>query len=99
MPKPETVILKRRKNGTRGAGPSWRAPRRSFNAGAWKLLLGARHDGPAPRVPFFRLFRITVSGFGINYVTPFLAPGGEPYKGTALSRLPGPRRAASRGRP
>jgi uncharacterized protein (TIRG00374 family) len=62
-----------------------------LNASAWRLVLGpqARH------VSFGRIFMITVSGFVINYVTPFLALGGEPYKVNALSGLLGPRQSLS----
>ncbi len=52
-----------------------------LNAAAWRLALGRQ----AQKIPFFRLFMVTVSGFVINYVTPVLALGGEPYKMKALS--------------
>ncbi len=32
------------------------------------------------KISFFRLFKLTVSGFAINYITPFGLMGGEPYK-------------------
>lgn len=32
------------------------------------------------KISFFRLFKLTLSGFAINYITPFGLMGGEPYK-------------------
>ncbi len=47
-------------------------------------------------VPFPRAFAITVSAFALNYVTPFVSLGGEPFKGAAAARWVGrPRAAAS----
>lgn len=51
-----------------------------LNAFAWKLALGSRGND----VSFPRLFTVTVSGFVLNYVTPVVAIGGEPYKVKAL---------------
>jgi uncharacterized protein (TIRG00374 family) len=52
-----------------------------LNALAWKLVLGES----GKKIPFPQLFMVTVSGFVINYVTPVIALGGEPYKVKALS--------------
>jgi uncharacterized protein (TIRG00374 family) len=57
-----------------------------LNTAAWRLVLGVSGRG----ISFARLFRITVSGFVINYITPFIALGGEPYKIKALSADLGP---------
>ncbi len=46
-------------------------------------------------VPLPRAFAITVSAFAINYVTPFVSLGGEPFKGAAAARWVGARRAAA----
>jgi uncharacterized protein (TIRG00374 family) len=52
-----------------------------LNTAAWRLALGRNGDA----VGVVELFMITVSGFVINYVTPVVALGGEPYKAGALS--------------
>ncbi len=54
-----------------------------LNAMAWKLVLGAQ----GRVITFRRLFMITVSGFVINYITPLVALGGEPYKVKALEEF------------
>lgn len=51
-----------------------------LNALAWRLALG----GQGKEVTFPRLFMVTVSGFVLNYITPVVALGGEPYKVKAL---------------
>lgn len=62
-----------------------------LNALSWKLVLGATGSG----IPFGRLFMVTVSGFVINYITPVIALGGEPYKIQALAGPLGTHRAIS----
>lgn len=52
-----------------------------LNALAWRFVLGES----AKKISFPQLFMVTVSGFVINYVTPVIALGGEPYKIKALS--------------
>lgn len=53
-------------------------------------------DEARATIPFPRAFAITVSAFALNYVTPFVSLGGEPFKGAAAARWVGrPRAAAS----
>lgn len=62
-----------------------------LNAAAWVLSLGENRNG----LTFVRIFMLTVSGFVINYVTPFVALGGEPYKVNALTPSLGARKSIS----
>jgi uncharacterized protein (TIRG00374 family) len=50
------------------------------NASAWYVIL---HDHSS-NVRFGTVYSLTVTGFAINYVTPFLNLGGEPYRVLAL---------------
>ena len=48
-----------------------------MNAWAWRvIILGS---GPCP-ISFFRLLKLTISGFALNYATPIGLLGGEPYR-------------------
>jgi uncharacterized protein (TIRG00374 family) len=62
-----------------------------LNTFAWKLVLGEKANGLA----FPRLFMVTVSGFVINYMTPVIALGGEPYRVRALSTTLGMQQSVS----
>jgi uncharacterized protein (TIRG00374 family) len=62
-----------------------------LNTSAWKLVLGHQ----AESITFPRLFRITVSGFALNDVTPMLGLGGEPYRMAVLSESLGRSRSVS----
>src|SRR5256886_1245539 len=46
------------------------------------------------RPPFWRAYAITVAGFSLNFVTPMVNVGGEPFKIAAAARWLGVRRAA-----
>jgi len=49
----------------------------------------------AKKVGFFRLFKLVISGFAINYITPFGLMGGEPYKIIELQQTLGIQKATS----
>lgn len=59
------------------------------NAAAWRLTMG---DGARPG--FWRAYAITVSGFSLNFVTPMVNAGGEPFRIAALATWLGRRGAA-----
>jgi len=62
-----------------------------LNTSAWWIVLGPKNV----TVPFHRLFRLTVSGFALNDITPLIALGGEPYKMSVLSETMGRGRSVS----
>lgn len=61
------------------------------NALAWHLVMARSRSRP----PFLRTFIITVAGFAINYVTPVVSLGGEPFKIAAVTPWTGASRATS----
>jgi uncharacterized protein (TIRG00374 family) len=62
------------------------------SAAAWRLILAHEPDCPS----FGRLLAGTISGSALNYLTPFFAIGGEPFKaGLAAEWLSSRRRAAA----
>lgn len=61
------------------------------NTIAW---LAITDDAEAP-LPFWRAYAISVASFSINYITPMISLGGEPFKIAASARWLGGRAAAS----
>lgn len=64
-----------------------------MNAVAWRIIIN--HRGAGCKVPFAPVLRMTISGFALNYTTPFGLMGGEPYRIMELSPYTGVERATS----
>jgi uncharacterized membrane protein YbhN (UPF0104 family) len=62
------------------------------NAFSWSLII---RDKQTPKVPFSQVFKMTISGFALNYTTPFGLMGGEPYRIMELSGYVGKKKATS----
>ncbi|MEG1865377.1 MAG: lysylphosphatidylglycerol synthase transmembrane domain-containing protein [Bacteroides sp.] len=64
-----------------------------INTLSWYVII--RSNGRVPALRFSRLYKFTVSGFALNYVTPVGLMGGEPYRIMELTPYVGVERATS----
>lgn len=56
-----------------------------MNALAWKATIEGNIRGRMP-ISFWRLYRLTITGYALNYATPVGGLGGEPYRIMELSK-------------
>lgn len=64
----------------------------AMNALAWKIILSGSGE---VLVSFKRLYKLTITGFALNYATPVGLLGGEPYKIVEITPFVGVQRATS----
>lgn len=63
-----------------------------LNALSWYIII---RDGKHAKVPFWKVYKLTVSGFALNYATPVGLMGGEPYRIMELTPYVGGSKATS----
>lgn len=56
-----------------------------INALSWMSVIRGNTD-PGERVGFWRIFKLTITGYALNYATPVGGLGGEPYRIMELSK-------------
>ena len=72
-----------------------------LNALAWQSIIktcsapGAGDEKPVEKVSPWRIYRLTITGYALNYATPVGGLGGEPYRIMELSKNIGNQRATS----
>lgn len=57
----------------------------ALNAFAWQAIIEGNLGHKAP-ISFWRIYRLTITGYALNYATPVGGLGGEPYRIMELSK-------------
>lgn len=65
-----------------------------LNTCSWRTLSYLTKE-ERQKVSWLRMFRLTISGYAINYITPVMALGGEPYRIMAMKHDLGTQRATT----
>lgn len=66
----------------------------ALNAWAFKVII-QEDELPNSNLSYFSVLKLTISGYAINYITPFVALGGEPYRILELKPALGIQKATS----
>ena len=57
-----------------------------INALSWQAIIRSRSGHEADSLSFWRIYRLTITGYALNYATPVGGLGGEPYRIMELSK-------------
>jgi hypothetical protein len=57
-----------------------------INALSWQAIIRSRSGHEADNLSFWRIYRLTITGYALNYATPVGGLGGEPYRILELSK-------------
>ena len=57
-----------------------------INAWSWFTIIRSKIRGTDEHVSFMRVYRLTITGYALNYATPVGGLGGEPYRILELSK-------------
>ena len=66
-----------------------------INALSWQAIIRSRSGHEADSLSFWRIYRLTITGYALNYATPVGGLGGEPYRILELSKDVSRQHAAS----
>ncbi len=66
-----------------------------INAWSWYTIIKSKIRGTLSHVSFPRVYRLTITGYALNYATPVGGLGGEPYRIMELSKNIGNQQATS----
>ena len=66
-----------------------------INALSWQAIIRSRSGHEADGLSFWRIYRLTITGYALNYATPVGGLGGEPYRILELSKDVSRQHAAS----